>query len=201
MDNNITRKIVKIIVVILLTLSLCSCKDDKEEVVELAEVTKDIEEDNDLNEEDDNDADNLEYAYVHVCGAVNNPGVYKLLTSARVYEAIEVAGGASGDGCPDIINQAREITDGEQIYIPSKEDIENGTTNIVGKDAVDDGMININTSSKEELMTLPGIGESKAESIIQHRDDNGRFNDINDLMNVEGIKEGVFNKIKDRIKI
>ena len=200
MDNKKIKKIMKITAAFLLALSLCSCGGSKEEVIELDEAVEEIEEDSDINKEDDTASNDLEYAYVHVCGSVNNPGVYRLLTSARVYEAIEAAGGACGDGCPDMINQARAITDGEQIYVPCKEEVENGVISIPGADAAGDGMININTSSKEELMTLPGIGESKAESIVNHRESNGNFNDINDLMNVEGIKEGVFNKIKDKIK-
>ena len=200
MDNKKIIKIMKITAAILLAVSLCSCGGSKEEVIELNEAFEDIEDDN-IQEDNDTNSNESEYAYVHVCGSVNKPGVYRLLKSARVYEAIDAAGGTCGDGCPDMINQARAVNDGEQIYVPCKEDIENGTISTPGEEAAGDGMVNINTSSKEELMTLPGIGESKAESIVNHRENNGNFNDINDLMNVEGIKEGVFNKIKDKIKI
>ena len=72
---------------------------------------------------------------------------------------------------------------------------------VTGTDQKDEGKININTADKEDLKTLPGIGDAKADSIISYRESNGGFQAIEDLMNVEGIKEGVFNKIKDKITV
>lgn len=145
--------------------------------------------------------------FVHVCGAVQNPGVYKFLPGVRLYEALAKAGGVREDGAAEALNQARELSDGERIYVPTSEEVEQGFTGeeTVGTgssvSAESSGKMNINTASRDELMTLPGIGETKAESILSYREANGGFQSIEGLMQVEGIKEGTFNKIKDRITV
>ncbi len=144
--------------------------------------------------------------FVYVCGAVNTPGVYELSGKARVYEAIARAGGTRADAASESLNQARAVTDGERIYIPTLEELEKGIVDgevpeVTGSDQKDEGKININTAGKEDLKTLPGIGDAKADSIISYREMNGGFQAIEDLMNVEGIKDGVFNKIKDKITV
>lgn len=143
-------------------------------------------------------------AFVYVCGAVKAPGVYELAGSARVYEAITLAGGMRDDAAAEALNQARVVTDGERIYIPTLEELEKGIADgdmpkVTEPDSSNRGKLNINTAGREELKTLPGIGDSKADSIISYRESNGHFKSIEELMNVEGIKEGVFNKIKDSI--
>lgn len=144
--------------------------------------------------------------FVYVCGAVKTPGVYELAGGARVYEAIALAGGTREDAASESLNQARAVTDGERIYIPALEEVQKGIVDgevpeVTGTDRKDEGKININTADKEDLKTLPGIGDAKADSIISYRESNGGFQAIEDLMNVEGIKEGVFNKIKDKITV
>lgn len=150
-----------------------------------------------------------DFAFVYVCGEVHSPGVYELKSGSRVFEAIEMAGGVTEDAAYEAINQARTVEDGEQIYVPSREEAKEyaagtqspgvGVTGSKGTDTK--GKININTAGKEELMTLTGIGEAKAESILSYREEHGSFGDIEELMQIEGIKEGVFNKIKDDITI
>ncbi|MDU7709940.1 MAG: helix-hairpin-helix domain-containing protein, partial [Clostridium sp.] len=140
--------------------------------------------------------------FVYVCGAVNAPGVYELAGDARVYEAIALAGGLNDAAAGEALNQASTVTDGERIYIPTAEELEKGivdgqTAEVTGTD--NQGKININTAAKEELKTVPGIGDAKADSIISYREANGGFQTVEELMQVEGIKEGVFNKIKDRV--
>ena len=142
--------------------------------------------------------------FVYVCGAVNAPGVYELAGDARVYEAIALAGGLKDAAAGEALNQASTVTDGERIYIPTAEELEKGivdgqTAEVTGTD--NQGKININTAAKEELKTLPGIGDAKADSIISYREANGGFQTVEELMQVEGIKEGVFNKIKEDITI
>lgn len=140
--------------------------------------------------------------FVHVCGAVHVPGVYELTEGARVYEAIGAAGGVTEEAAAEYINQARPVEDGERIFVPTAEEAEQGIG--LSPEASADssgGKININTAGKDELMTLTGIGESKASSIISYRESHGRFRSIEDLMQIEGIKEGVFNKIKDDITV
>lgn len=141
--------------------------------------------------------------YVHVCGAVKSPGVYELMPDSRLYEAIQMAGGLTGDAAGEALNQAERIEDGSRIYVPTKDEAGNGITESgdVAGNAADDGKVNINTAAKEQLMTLTGIGEAKAASIIRYREEHGGFQKIEDLMEVEGIKEGVFQKVKDQIKI
>lgn len=152
----------------------------------------------------DNDRKDSPGIFVYVCGAVNAPGVYELDQGSRVYEAIAMAGGLSKEAAGETLNQASVARDGERIYVPSKSDLEKGLAadgrpETTDPDASKEDKVNINTSTKEELMNLPGIGDAKAESIISHREANGPFTSIEDLMQVEGIKQGVFNKIKDRI--
>lgn len=142
--------------------------------------------------------------FVYVCGAVNRPGVYELKADARVYEAIACAGGTRADAAADIVNQAQKMTDGERVYIPTQEEVRAGM--IPAEEGITDDTqagekININTASKEELMTLPGIGASRADAILAYRKTNGPFQAAEELMNVEGIKEGVFDKIKDGITV
>ncbi len=134
-------------------------------------------------------------AYVYVCGEVIRPGVYEVAAESRVYEVIDLAGGLTDDADPAAVNQAETVFDGMMIEIP-------GTMGDEMIPAAEkDGRININTASREELLTLPGIGESKADSIISYRDEHGRFQDPADLMQIPGIKEGVFGKLKDKIRV
>lgn len=135
--------------------------------------------------------------YVYVCGHVKQPGVYKLTGDSRVYDALEMAGGVLEDGRAEVLNQAEYMTDGQTIYVPSlDEDVDDKSP-----DSKEDGRLNINTATKEELMTLPGIGESKAISIIQYREEHGTFQSIEELMEIPGIKKGVFNKISEGITV
>ena len=162
-----------------------------------------------------------EHIFVYVCGAVNTPGVYELEAGARLYEAIARAGGVREDGAEESINQAQAVSDGERLYIPTDEEVRQGLdayllSGSAGGDAAAGsqsavpggpsgssagGKVNINTASREELKTLNGIGDTRAGSIIVYRGSNGPFGSIEDLMKVEGIKEGVFNKLKDDITV
>lgn len=140
--------------------------------------------------------------FVYVCGAVKTPGVYELEQGARVCDAVGAAGGLTEKAEASAVNQARVVTDGEQIYVPESSESESGVVDYeVTQGAELNGKVNINTAGKEELMTLTGIGEAKAESIIAYRTEHGSFARTEDLMLVEGIKEGVFHKIKDDIII
>ena len=155
--------------------------------------------------------------YVDVCGHVKNPGVYQLTEESRVFEAIEKAGGMTKNAAAASVNQAERLTDGQQIYIPSedeqKESRESGTYPAVrGADEgnmktgaadslMDNGKVNLNTASKEELLSLTGIGDVKADAIVKYREEHGSFQSVEDLKKIEGIKDGVFNKIKDRITV
>lgn len=133
---------------------------------------------------------------VHICGAVMCPGVYELAEGGRVYQAVEQAGGFTEDADKDYLNQADMLSDGLQLYVPTKEEAE-----MLPVKEKSDGVVNINTASEEMLDALPGIGIGKAKSIIAYREKNGKFQTIEDIMKVEGIKEGLFVKIKDSITV
>ena len=132
---------------------------------------------------------------VYICGAVKHPGVYSFPIGARVCDAVKAAGGLKKKALSDAVNQARKIMDGEQITIPFK------TTKRSLTSSEHSELVNINQAGAQELMTLTGIGESKAQMIIDYREENGPFTCIEDIMKISGIKEGVYNQIKENITV
>ena len=136
--------------------------------------------------------------FVHICGEVKVPGVYELPEGSRVFEAVKAAGGFTEEASEESLNLAGVIADGMQIVILSKEEADQSQAEAKAQEA---GLININKASKEQLMTLPGIGESRAEDIIRYREDSGGFQKIEDIMKVSGIKDAAFQKIKDSIVV
>lgn len=144
---------------------------------------------------------------VHVCGAVERPGVYELPQGSRIYQAIECAGGLSNEADPNYLNQADFVSDGEKVYVPTREEVaemDSPLQNVVtqsGETGAPSGLVNLNTASEEQLCTLPGIGSSKAKSIIAYREEHGSFDRIESVMNVAGIKDGLFQKIKAYITV
>ncbi|MCH5252551.1 MAG: helix-hairpin-helix domain-containing protein [Lachnospiraceae bacterium] len=137
--------------------------------------------------------------YVHICGEVKKPGVYIFDKEPRVAEVVEKAGGFTKKADRAAINLAEAVQDGTQLQIVKKAKKASEETSEEGEK--DSGKININKASKEELMTISGIGESKASQIIAYRETNGRFARIEDIMNISGIKNGIFEKIKDFITV
>lgn len=137
---------------------------------------------------------------VYVCGAVKNPGVYELPAGSRVYEAVLLAGGLTDDALETAVNQAELLADGQMVRIPTKEEAD-ALADESRTEAKEDGLVNINTADLEELKTLPGIGDAKAQSIISYREKNGAFLAIEDIKNIEGIKEGVFARLEGLIKV
>ncbi|MBR1567452.1 MAG: helix-hairpin-helix domain-containing protein [Lachnospiraceae bacterium] len=157
---------------------------------------------------------------VFVCGHVKEPGVYELPYGGRVCDGIALAGGLTEDADGTAVNQARPLVDGEKVYIPALgEDYHEDqsvipyktgtayTTGSIGNTEELDSangnrsLVNINYASKEELMTLPGIGETKAEAILTYRENHGLFRTKEDIMNIEGIKDGVYHKIEALITV
>ena len=136
--------------------------------------------------------------YVHICGEVNNPGVYELAEGSRIFEAVEAAGGFTEEAAQASLNLAQVISDEEQIVILTQEEAEE-KARLEREQAA--GIVNLNTASKEQLMTLTGIGESRAEDILRYRQESGGFQAIEEIMNVPGIKESAYLKIKDSITV
>ncbi|MGI5969422.1 MAG: helix-hairpin-helix domain-containing protein [Lachnospiraceae bacterium] len=139
-----------------------------------------------------------ESVVVYVTGAVLHPGVYEVGGNMRVSDAIEAAGGFKNNAAADYLNLAAQLSDGEKITVPTKKEAK-----ALNKDDDSDEshLVNINTAAKEELMTLPGIGESKADAIIAYRQENGGYRNIEELMQISGIKEGVYSKISEYITV
>lgn len=151
--------------------------------------------------------EDLPLIYVHICGEVIQPGVYQVQEGARLIDVIALSGGLTKEAAGDYVNQAEQVSDGQRYYIPSTEDVKDlsgneymqGIKSNTGESK--EACININTATKEELMSLPGIGEAKAGSIIAYRDANGAFQATEELMNIPGIKEGLYNQISSMISI
>ncbi|SFB72170.1 helix-hairpin-helix domain-containing protein [Butyrivibrio sp. YAB3001] len=147
---------------------------------------------------------------VYVCGAVNNPGVYYLSDGSRLIDAVDAAGGFSVDADVTYVNLAATVQDGIKLQIPTIEQVESAANssslssydgNEPAAETDSNGLVNINKASKEELKTLPGIGDGIAGRIIDYRTENGDFSKIEDIMKISGIKDKMFSKIKDRITV
>lgn len=190
--------------------------------IEVVETEKSIDE-IEVTNKTDNDK-----ILVDVKGAVVNPGVYQLSIGCSVQDAIYMAGGLLENANTKVINLSKRVSDEMVIIVYTNEEIETyqkdtevltefvyveipcecpDTMNdacIVEKEDTKDEentLICINTASKEELMTLSGVGESKANAIIAYREENGTFEKIEDIMNVSGIGEAAFEKIKTQITV
>lgn len=131
---------------------------------------------------------------VHVCGQVRRPGVVMLPEGSRAWEAVEAAGGLSGEAHEAAVNLAAVLQDGEKLYIPA-----------LGENLTDEadtgGLVNINTADSAGLQTLPGIGESRAADILSYREKHGGFQSVEEIMQVPGIKESTYEKIRDQITV
>ena len=160
---------------------------------------------------------------VHICGAVSAPGVYELPAGSRIIDAVEAGGGFLPEAEEACCNLAEEIVDGCQIYIMTKSescadgqtekkagiqtspdgDMQTTDRNVRSNcaPALENGLVNLNTADVAALMTLPGIGESRAKAIISYREQHGAFAQIEDIMKISGIKQAAFSKIKDKITV
>lgn len=173
-----------------------------------------------MNENSNEDSMNLnsketeETVVVHVIGEVNNPGVVTLPEGSRIIDAINMAGEKTEEADLSKINLAYIVEDGTQIYIPRiNEDLNQvnlisdgaGVGVVITDSNVEenevDSKVNINTASKEKLETLPGVGETTAQKIIDYREANGKFKTIEDIKNVRGIGDAKYESLKDKITV
>ena len=194
----------KIFLLIFLGFLLTACKDKGDIKFEKADIETLEESSEALAEESLSESTAVEeYIDVFVSGCVNNPDVYTLKKGSIINEAVKMAGGFSEGACKDYVNLAKKLEGGEHIVIPSVDEVESASVQMPvdeTKDSHGVALVNINTATKEELMGLPGIGERKADSIIEYRKSKS-FSSPEDIMNISGIKEAAFNKIKDKICI
>lgn len=146
--------------------------------------------------EESNKESNLEdeEIYIHISGNVNYPGLIKMKAGQRLFDAIELAGGMTEEADIDQINLSLILNDQDKIYIPAKGEL----ASFVQGPSSD--LVNINTASKEELISLSGIGDKTAEKIINYRQQSP-FSKKEDLMNVPGIGENKYKEIEDKITI
>ena len=199
--NKILSKWKGVLMGTLIVVCICSCGNDTAYYVdsESEGSTTQQEETSEQVETSDSQEKGI---YVYVCGQIVSPGVYVLPQGSRICDLFQLAGGFTQIAATDYWNQARLLTDGEMIYVPTVEEVkERPLENNTATDTDDSDKVNINTASKEELMTLPGIGEARALAIIAYRKENGPFTSVEELKEVEGIKDGVFSKMKDYIEI
>ena len=201
-----------IVILIVALLSFINKEDNNEEKISLNTITK-------TNETTIKENESF---YVDVKGSVKKPGVYNFRENDRVIDAINLAGGLKKDADTSNINLSKKLTNEMVIYVYSKKEIKSKDTlscnNICNVEVIEVNncieldnsendlnnsinLVNIYTASLEELLTLSGIGESKAKSIIEYRNSNGNFNSIEDLKNVSGIGDALFEKIKDKITV
>lgn len=154
--------------------------------------------------------------FVDIGGEVAAPGVYEVTEGTRLFEVINRAGGLTEEADIDVINRAETVYDGQKILIASYEETRsgknaagagggqtagNGTGSAQGADNTDGEKVNINTADSAELQSIPGIGPSKADRIIEYRNTQGRFNTIDDIKNISGIGNKTFESIKKYIVV
>ena len=219
-DFNKKNKILLIVIVaIVAIISYYFIFDRKEEWLNNQEQNLEIKEEIKTNDQIENNSNEQqleknENIIVHVSGAVNKEGIVELKNNSRIIDAIDKAGGLKDEADITNINLAYIIEDGMKIHIPSKEEKE---STIIVESNIDSGTveqsneiksnnnkklkININTATKTDLETLPGIGESTALKIIEYRKEKGKCKLIEDIKQVNGIGENKFNKIKELITV
>ena len=183
--------------------------DSKEEVIEIFKEKDDDKEET----KDKEEKDKISYLVVDIKGMVVNPGVYKVEKGSRINDVISLAGGLKEGADTSNINLAKLVTDEMTIIIYSSEEVlEKYKKEVcicdcpyIENDACinneENKLVNINTCTIEELLTVNGIGKTKAQSIIDYRSKNGKFNSIEDIKNVDGIGVSLFEKIKDYITV
>ncbi len=158
---------------------------------------------------------------VHVCGAVKEAGVVRLAPGSRAEDALRAAGGFTEEAATDILNLAAPVADGMQLYFPTREEADRGlyapgSDPSAGGGSVpgsaggqsgqaallgDAGKVNLNTATAQELCTLPGVGETRAAAIIAYRREHGGFSEPEELMQISGIGERSFEKMKEYITV
>lgn len=196
------KNILFIVLMGIICLIFSSCNSPKEETV----VIEQPEEKQNKPQTEEHSEKEEVWIWVDVSGAVNTPGVYRLKQGSRVFEAVQEAGGFLENADTAGINQASVLSDGEKLQIYTTEEaqqmeIQPQEFSDSGEKADTNGKININTADLAELQEIPGVGEKKAQSIMEYRENCGDFQNIEQLQDVPGIKGKTFDKVKDYITV
>lgn len=211
-----TILILTMIIILLVGTIYIIYKNNQSSTEEVVDIFKETEEQEEVQtkEEEQTTKTNQNKVIVDIKGMVNNPGVYEVETTSRVNDVITLAGGLKEGADTSNINLAKIVYDEMTIIVYSSEEvlekykqevcicncpyIEN---NACIDNETDSSLVNINTAGVEELTTLTGIGDVKAEAIIKYRNEVGKFTTTEDLLKVDGIGEALFEKIKDHITV
>lgn len=198
------KKLQRLFILMVLALSFAGCAKDMEIYLEEAQ-TESVPETEQAQEEvraqkPDKETEALPLV-VYVCGEVVNPGVYELTSGMRICDAVDAAGGLTKKASRDYWNLAEELTDGQMLYFPTAEEAKKREESAAESGGTADGKVNINTADISQLLTIPGIGQTRAEAVLAYRQENGSFQSIEDIMKVSGIKNGLFERMKDYITV
>lgn len=198
-NKNLRIRIIEIAIIVVLSCVLflaCNHSSGHGNEIEIRDFSEPVSEKEEDYEKEEETSGTI---CVYVCGAVNFPGVVELPEGSRIEDALNMAGGFAPGARTDCVNLAVILEDGQMVRFPFEGE-EAEDTDEYGNEK-QDGRINVNKASSEELCTIPGVGESRAKAIIEYREKNGPFETAEDLMKVPGIKEGIFEKMKDYVKV
>jgi len=206
MLENKEKIIIAIIgIILIISIIIYFIDKDDEEYIEINNEIANIGTEEEIQEE----VEEYEEMVLHIVGAVKNPGIVKIKEGSRIVDVIEAVGGITEDADTSKINLAYIVEDGQKIFIPSITDeiteeteyvtSESGDNIIVDDNEGENSMVNINKATQTELETLPGIGPAMALRIIEHREQNGNFEKIEEIKNVKGIGDAKFENIKNNI--
>ena len=195
------KQIILLGIVVLILLGCTACKStsylEKQSDLSSEDTSEDATDSADTTEETEKKTE----IYVQISGAVADPGVYTFPADSRVYELIEAAGGLLPEAYDVSLNQAERLSDGQKIHVYTKEEAAAGLAPTEESSSTSDGKVNINTASTEELTSLKGIGQTRAESIVAYRQEHGAFAAVEDLKAVSGIGDATYQKIADAITV
>lgn len=177
---------------IIFIFSITGCKDNSEELLKFKTSEDELEQENTIEEKSEKKDELL---IVHVSGSVKRAGVYQLEKDKRIIDAIEKAGGMLEEADSDALNLAEKIKDGMKIYVPKKGEKPTTSTNLKSQSYID-----LNLAEKEELMTLPGVGEKTADKIIAYREAQP-FEKVEDLLKVSGFGKKKMEALKGLIAV
>ena len=203
-EYKVKKQIILLGIVVLILLGCMACKPtsylEKQSDLSDEDTAKDVTDSADKTEETEEKTE----ICVQISGAVADPGVYRFPEDSRVYELIEAAGGLLPEAYDVSLNQAERLSDGQKIHVYTKEEAANGLVPAEGTanaSLATEGKVNINTASVEELTSLKGLGQTRAESIVAYRQEHGAFAAVEDLKEVSGIGDATYQKIADAITV